>query len=777
MKVESLELDDNNIEFKNAVELVKYTDKMFYLTGKAGTGKTTFLKYIKKTTTKNTIIVAPTGVAALNARGVTIHSFFQIPFGPFVPNDTRLRNSGDDTNKETIYTTFGYKKGKLKIIKNLELLIIDEISMVRADTLDVIDKILKAHRREPNKPFGGVQVLLIGDTFQLAPIANDEQWDILSDFYDTPFFFDSNVIKNTNLTYLELKKIYRQTDKQFIDLLNKVRESKLTNADFNKLNSRYDPYFSSEEESYITLATHNYQVNNINESKLDELDNAEFEYEAGVDGDFSEKIMPTDEILSLKEGAQIMFIKNDPEEGKRFYNGKLGKIYKLEDDKITVSFDNGNTVAVKPVVWENIKYKLNKKTNKVEEEILGTFTQYPLRLAWAITVHKSQGLTFEKVIADLDQAFATGQSYVALSRCTSFDGLVLKSKLHTKAIKTDSSVLKFAKTETATEIIIKDINVGKYIIKQQVKNDTKTAESLMIRKISDLEFEIDPKSKTKVLIYDKDKNKTLGWVTSNQDNQQAELIEQFNSVYDIHFKILSVSNGSKIEEIIIKSVTSIDNKVNELLYKAEDNYEKGEKDDAWESIKTAIILDANIVKNSKIFNDITLESSIDKVSIQNEEKNNDIKKESRIIMKVKIIDVEVVRGSVLKSNWRSSMYKIYTDQSDGFYIDAVNDGTDWRKYKGKLITNIYTTESSGYTWLQSNETPEVLEAPLQIEDNQAKSATGEYCEELIKISNLIDANYLMLSTYLNNGADSAIIDSVAKMQRDVIIEKIKNLCE
>jgi hypothetical protein len=460
--VDNIELDKENVEFYNAAEFVRHTDKLVYLTGKAGTGKTTFLKYIKDTTNKNTVILAPTGVAAINAGGVTIHSFFQIPFGPFVPDDSRLRTTATGTeNRETIYTTFRYRDDKKEIIENLELLIIDEISMVRADMLDVIDRILKVFRKKPYLPFGGVQVILIGDTFQLPPIADNEQWSILSQFYKTPFFFSSKIIEQNTPLYIELKKIYRQNEQEFIDLLNRVRVSQVNANDFSVLNAKYNPTFSGNGSDYIILATHNNIVNETNLTKLNQLTTELFTYEANLTGTFPDKHKPTDHYLKLKVSAQIMFIKNDTGEYKRYYNGKIGKIKELEEASITVVFDDESEVEVERAVWNNIQYSYNREQKKIVEEIVGTFEQFPIRLAWAITVHKSQGLTFEKVIADLGRAFAPGQVYVALSRCTSFSGLMLKTQLNSYAIKTDPRVIEFAQNETPGTLITEQLNTGK----------------------------------------------------------------------------------------------------------------------------------------------------------------------------------------------------------------------------------------------------------------------------------------------------------------------------
>jgi len=467
--IDNIELDETNVEFNYASDFVKHTDRLVYLTGKAGTGKTTFLKYLRETTTKNTVILAPTGVAAINAGGQTIHSFFQLPFGPFVLNDKRLRTSKElgDLDDTTIYSTFRYREDKRIILEQLELLIIDEISMVRCDTLDVIDRVLRVFRKKPHLPFGGVQVILIGDTFQLPPIADFEQWEILKDYYQSPFFFSSKVVIDNKPIYIELKKIYRQKEQEFIDLLNKIRVNQISDLELNNLNKKYNPTFSSNGlNNHIILSTTNAQVNQTNATKLDELTTELKIFEGEITGIFPKDsrgnyVLPTEQNLHLKIGAQVMILKNDAGEFKRYFNGKIGKVASLDDNRIIIEFSDQSKVQIEKASWNNIQYTWNTEKRKIEEKVVGTFTQYPLRLAWAITVHKSQGLTFERVFADLGSAFEDGQVYVALSRCTSFSGLVLKTQIPRTKIRTNQKVIEFAKTETPNTLIVQELNSGK----------------------------------------------------------------------------------------------------------------------------------------------------------------------------------------------------------------------------------------------------------------------------------------------------------------------------
>jgi len=411
---------------------VQYTGQHIFLTGKAGTGKTTFLHNLREHQLKRMVVVAPTGVAAINARGVTIHSFFQLPFGPLLSID-RMKSEQMKFNKE-----------KVNIIRSLDLLVIDEISMVRADLLDAIDSVLRRFRSH-NKPFGGVQLLMIGDLQQLSPVVKEDEWALLQEHYDTPYFFSSKALRETSFVSIELTQVFRQQDDHFISILNQVRENRLSKSSLELLNQRYFPNFQPDEaEGYITLCTHNAQAKRINENKLESLPGKEYRFEAQIIGNFPEYSYPTEFELLVKEGAQVMFVKNDSSQEKLFYNGKIGTITRIEDNLIFVLCPNDeNEILVSPVTWENVKYSLKADTDEIIEDTEGTFTQYPLRLAWAITIHKSQGLTFERAIIDAQAAFAHGQVYVALSRCKTLEGMALSTRINPRSIINDHTVKGF----------------------------------------------------------------------------------------------------------------------------------------------------------------------------------------------------------------------------------------------------------------------------------------------------------------------------------------------
>lgn len=439
--------DASNTLFSLASDLVNHTSKNIFLTGRAGTGKTTFLKYIKENCPKQMVVVAPTGVAAINAGGVTIHSFFQLPFAPFIPEAKNFGQKDEVTNKHNLLSRLRLNHERIKIFQELELLIIDEISMVRCDVLDAIDAILRHVRHRHSESFGGVQVLFIGDMFQLPPVVKEHEWNALKECYQSPYFFDSYVVKEDPPVYIEFMKIYRQTEERFINLLNKVRNNEMDDEDLLSLNSRYKPnFFEKSSEGYILLTTHNDKAREINADKLAGVPGKAFTYKSEIKGDFPAAAFPADELLQLKVGAQVMFIKNDAEKARRYFNGKIGVVAELGRDKILVQCKNEDLpIEVSKEKWENIRYTLDKSTRQLSEDLLGSFSQYPLRLAWAITIHKSQGLTFEKAIIDAGKAFAPGQVYVALSRCTNLEGMVLYSHIKQNTLYADNRIVQFAK--------------------------------------------------------------------------------------------------------------------------------------------------------------------------------------------------------------------------------------------------------------------------------------------------------------------------------------------
>lgn len=421
-----------NEELRRAWQIVESTGINIFLTGKAGTGKTTFLRTLKEKLPKRMIVVAPTGIAAVNAKGVTIHSFFQLPLSPFVPGSSFQGNQRSH---------FRFSKQKINIIRSIDLLVIDEISMVRADLLDAVDDALRRFRRS-RLPFGGVQLLMIGDLQQLAPVVKDDEWSMLSKYYDTMYFFGSHALRQTPYATIELKQVYRQSDERFLSILNKVRTNKVDAETLAQLNSRYIPNFQPPKgDSYIQLTTHNAKAHDINRMKLMMLPGQPYTFKATVEGEFPELSYPTDETLTLKVGAQVMFVKNDSSGGHRYYNGMICTITRFTEDGFTVTdSDNGTEIEVGRETWENNRYVLNEETKEITEQLEGTFTQFPVKTAWAITIHKSQGLTFDRAIIDVQWSFSHGQTYVALSRCKTLEGIVLSAPIAPNAIISDSAV-------------------------------------------------------------------------------------------------------------------------------------------------------------------------------------------------------------------------------------------------------------------------------------------------------------------------------------------------
>lgn len=523
-----------------ANNFVNNTDRNIFLTGKAGTGKTTFLHKLKRDSLKRIVIVAPTGVAAINAKGVTIHSFFQLPFGPILPNDDLNTPSGFKRK---------FSKTKINIIKSMDLLIIDEISMVRADLLDGIDKTLRRFR-DRKVVFGGVQVLMIGDLQQLSPVVKDNDWHLLKQFYKNPFFFSSYAYQGCQPISVELKHIYRQDNPKFIDILNEIRTNTLSKASTDELNKRYNPNFiPSDNDGYISLTTHNNKAEQVNNSALANLKGKEKTYNAKIEGKFPEFSYPNKDKLVLKVGAQVMFVKNDSSIEKRYFNGKIGKVILLDKDEVVIKCpDDEFNIITKPEVWDNINYNVDPETKAITENKIGSYTQMPLRLAWSITIHKSQGLTFDKAIIDAEGAFAHGQTYVALSRCKSLEGLVLKSKITSNQIISDNNVIQFNKEAEAnqpTELIL---------------NQSKSSYQLgLISEIFNFYKFLYPVNRILDIYY-----KNIG---SFQGNIEAPLI----TIKDTVASLLKVANGFKaqLSELTSKALLpESNNQIQERFIKA-----------------------------------------------------------------------------------------------------------------------------------------------------------------------------------------------------------------
>ena len=505
-----------NKELDLAIQFIEKTDRNLFITGKAGTGKTTFLHKIKNESLKRMVIVAPTGVAAINAKGVTIHSFFQMPFGPILPN--QIENTSSQQRK--------FNKTKIDIIRSLDLVIIDEISMVRADLLDGIDQVLRKYKNR-NKVFGGAQVLMIGDLQQLSPVVRPNDWSILKEHYASVFFFSSKAFQESNTVSLELKKIYRQDNDEFIEILNEIRNDCLSEKSARTLNKRYNPDFEPQKkDGYITLTTHNKRAEAINTVALEKIKKKSFFFKADISGKFNENSYPNSDYLELKVGAQVMFIKNDSSPEKRYFNGKIGEIKKIDEDTIYVKCPNDDfEIETEKEIWENITYSIDEETKEIKEDVAGSFTQIPLRLAWAITIHKSQGLTFEKAIIDAEASFAHGQTYVALSRCTSLEGIILKTRIGSNSIINDRTVDSFNK------------NVNENLPDEAVLSESeKTYQLNLISELFDFRPFLYPVTRAIDIFY------------KNQTSLNGIIIDHLGTIKDHGvIPLLKIANGFKIQ--------------------------------------------------------------------------------------------------------------------------------------------------------------------------------------------------------------------------------------
>lgn len=534
----------HNDLFELAEGFINNSNQPVFLTGKAGTGKTTFLKHIIKHSVKNCAVVAPTGVAAINAGGATIHSFFQLPFTPYLPQGAFEQHTLATNEPHNLMASMRLSQKRREVLQQLELLIIDEISMVRADVLDAMDNVLRHGRSSRRQAFGGVQVLYIGDLYQLPPVVKDEEWILLKNFYENPFFFSSKVMAEQPPVYIELKKVYRQHDSHFIQILNQVRNNDMDEEGYNLLHERLNK--RPANEGVITLTTHNATADQLNNSALGLIKDKEFVYRANVDGDFSERIFPTEEYLRLKKGTQVMFLKNNTEKG--YYNGKIGTISNLEEDKIVVNCkdaDGEKEIEVQKETWRNVKYTVDEKKSKIEEEVAGSFTQYPLRLAWAITIHKSQGLTFNQVIIDAQRAFAPGQVYVALSRCRTLEGIYLQSAIAHKSLRSDDRIVAYCQQQSASDELRKSLAQATCNFQQEI--------ILALMNFSDMAYH-SKKLSDFIIQQPSFGKKSIEWAAHNV--MQAEIYKKHGNTFSAELQKLFGEMPPKQNEAVTKRLTT-----------------------------------------------------------------------------------------------------------------------------------------------------------------------------------------------------------------------------
>lgn len=614
-------------EANYVLQFINQTNRSIFLTGKAGTGKTTLLKEIINSTHKNCVVVAPTGIAALNAGGVTIHSLFQLPFGGFIPDSSANAHFSSQIKFETKATLnrhFKMSASKKAVIQNMELLIIDEVSMLRADLLDAIDYMLQSVRRK-KQAFGGVQVLFIGDLLQLPPIIREEEWKTLRNYYSGKFFFHSHVVQTNPPLYVELSKIFRQTDEIFIDLLNNLRNNTITSKNISFLNQFVQPNFNLKaNKGYITLTTHNAKADAINEQSLKDLEGTSVKFKANIVDDFPDKIFPLEEYLELKVGAQIMFIKNDLSFEKNYFNGKMGFIKSLSNDEIWVHFpDENKTIEVERYEWQNIRYFVNDNTKEIEEEVLGTFVHFPIKLAWAITVHKSQGLTFDKAALDVSQVFLPGQAYVALSRLRSLNGLILLSPIQMNGISNDDDVMNYSANKASTDVLQSELQKQtKLFLHHYLKNSfdwTELAQEWRNHKFSYLDSDLSAKSKHK------------NWADEQLDFCEALLdpAKKFRSQLDkifnddkVDFKFIN----ERIQAAYGYFFEKIDTLEYQILYKIEEIKRIKKVKQFYQELQVIEELQTNAVlrlmKAKKLIENVMNETILDKQSLNSSEIKN-----------------------------------------------------------------------------------------------------------------------------------------------------------
>ena len=647
-------------EAKYTLQFINQTHRSIFLTGKAGTGKTTLLKEIIQSTHKNVVVVAPTGIAALNASGVTIHSMFQLPFGGFIP-DFIAPNFSDFVkfeSKNTLVRHFKMSGLKKSVIKNMELLIIDEVSMLRADLLDAMDFMMQTVRKK-KIPFGGVQVLFIGDLLQLPPVIREEEWRTLKNYYKGKFFFHSHVVQQNPPLYIELSKIFRQTDDVFISILNNLRNNQISQVDIQNLNQYVQPNFDLKaNKGYITLTTHNAKADAMNAQALQDLEGKLVQYKPEVVGDFPDKIFPVDETLELKIGAQIMFVKNDLSFDKKYFNGKMGIIKSLSVEEILVYFPEENkTIEVEKYEWQNIRYKVDEMSKEIEEDVIGTFVHYPIKLAWAITVHKSQGLTFDKAALDVSQVFLPGQAYVALSRLRSLNGLILLSPLRMNGISNDQDVMDYALNKASEELLQNALQQEtKNFILSYLKSTFDWSD--LAQEWRNHQFSYGEKSENS------EKSKHAIWAKKNAETigDLVEPARKFLSQLDKLFAVETFDVGyvsERIQAAYDYFFVPMDNLVNEILWKIEEIIRikkvKGfyEEIIALEEIQTKAVL--RLMKAKLLIKTIASNETISKEKLVSDEiKYYKINKLERIREEFKSVNVTLIEDEYDLERYTSS---------------------------------------------------------------------------------------------------------------------------